>query len=116
MVHSVFAYFADWRGIYTKEWTYAEKLGNDESTNVWGNTNVMYSHETDEGQLNNLFDNAEFANVQDTLKLLTHVWMDVFEDNGYTSKDFNAVDTEGWEGWQKNYQYRPIDLLKKLNK
>jgi arylsulfatase A-like enzyme len=110
----LFAYNASWRGVYTKDWTYAEHLGGAEELWQWDNNNVLYRHDNDQGQLNNLFENKKYKGIQDSFKTLTYDWMDVFEDKGYTQKDFRSVYREGWEGWAKNYAHRPIDLLKKL--
>jgi arylsulfatase A-like enzyme len=48
----------DWRGIRTKEWTYAYHNGGD-----W----VLYNLANDPYQLNNLVDNAEYAQVKASL-------------------------------------------------
>uniref|UniRef100_UPI003564294C sulfatase family protein n=1 Tax=Pontiella sp. TaxID=2837462 RepID=UPI003564294C len=48
----------DWRGIRTKKWTYAYHAGGD-----W----VLYNLENDPYQLNNLVDNAEYAQVKAAL-------------------------------------------------
>jgi arylsulfatase A-like enzyme len=44
-----------WRGVYTKEWTYAKSLKPEESIHQNVETNVLFSRSDDPGQLNNLF-------------------------------------------------------------
>ncbi|MCL6103515.1 MAG: sulfatase [Bacteroidetes bacterium] len=100
-----------WRGVYTKEWTYAEsvnpKVSKDRSVEI----NVLYNRQKDPGQLNNLYNDKNFAIVQKKLTGLTHDWMTRFGDKGFSNSDFSNIYDH--EGWQKNYTDRPIDLLNK---
>lgn len=102
-----------WRGVYTKEWTYAR--GVDGAKVVGGvEINLLYNHAEDPGQLNNLFGDSRYAQIQEEMEKLTVQWLEYFEDEEYTGADFTRVEKETGISWKMNYAHRPIDLLKKV--
>jgi arylsulfatase A-like enzyme len=101
-----------WRGVYTRDWTYAHSLNPEESIHEGVETNVLFSRRDDPGQLNNLFENEDFSGIQKDLAGLTHDWMDRFGDEGYAQDDFIELYREQNFNWRKNYTQRPIDVLK----
>ena len=104
-----------WRGVYTKDWTYAR--GVEGNTGRFGvEINVLYNRKRDPGQLNNLFGNPAYADKQAELDALTKQWMKRFGDQEYDSEDFQQAQKIAGVPWNRNYTHRPIDLLKKLEK
>ena len=104
-----------WRGVYTKDWTYARSIASD--TERHGVTiNVLYNRKDDPGQLNNLFGNPTYVEKQAELERMTEQWMKRFGDREYTSEDFAKAQKIAGVPWSRNYEYRPIDLLEKLEK
>ncbi len=101
-----------WRGVYTKEWTYAKSLDPEESIHENVETNVLFSRSDDPGQLNNLFGDEGFSEIQKDLTGLTNDWMEQFEDEGYATNDFVRIYQEQNFNWKENYTQRPIDVLK----
>jgi len=101
-----------WRGVYTKEWTYAHSLNPEESIHEGVETNVLFSRHDDPGQLNNLFGNEDFSEIQKDLAGQTHDWMAQFGDEGYDLDDIIRLYREENFDWWRNYTRRPIDVLK----
>jgi arylsulfatase A-like enzyme len=104
-----------WRGVYTREWTYANSLNPEESIHEGVETNVLFNRPNDPSQLNNLFDSEDYSGIQEGLAGLTHDWMDQFGDEGYALEDFAKIYQDGFDWW-KNYTQRPIDVLKGKSK
>jgi arylsulfatase A-like enzyme len=98
-----------WRGVYTKEWTYARALDPKRSNNGGAEVNVLFNRKNDSGQLTNLYNDKNYGEVQESMSNLTNDWMDKYRDEGFIAKDFSRIYDR--EGWQKNYSQRPIDLL-----
>jgi arylsulfatase A-like enzyme len=101
-----------WRGVYTRDWTYAKSLNPEKSIHEGVETNVLFSRQNDPGQLNNLFDNKDYSGIQKDLAGMTHDWMDQFGDEGYAMDDFAKLYKEQNFDWWRNYTQRPIDVLK----
>ncbi len=101
-----------WRGVYTKEWTYAKSLNPEESIHENVETNVLFSRSDDPGQLNNLFGHEDFSAIQKDLAGQTHDWMEQFGDEGYALEDIVEIYKQGFDWW-RNYSERPIDVLKR---
>ena len=99
-----------WRGVYTKQWTYAESMNPAESIHQGVETNVLFNRQKDPGQMNNLFNNENFSEIRKELAGLTHEWMSQFGDEGFSNSDF--LNMHDRKFWQTNYTDRPIDLLK----
>jgi arylsulfatase A-like enzyme len=102
-----------WRGVYTKDWTYAYSL-NPNLNRIQGGAlaDVLFDHQKDPHQLINLFEDPDMVSKQVELHQLTHRWMEKFNDHGYSMADFHkAAGDHAW--WQENYSERPIDLLNK---
>lgn len=101
-----------WRGVYTKDWTYAESMVPEESIHLGIETNILFNRQDDPSQLNNLFNNEEASQSQKELADLTYKWMDLFGDEGYATEDFIKLYQQGFN-WKENYTQRPIDVLKR---
>jgi len=129
MVKSVPLFFfpGDWRGIYTRDYTYAFTLdgGSPEPhaiTAGWLNQNVLYSHKDDPFELNNLFLNPDYKNVKETLHKKSLQWMKKFRDDSFIFKEtiqkiLGTDDSKAYTGGKpKNFEGallgRPIELLK----
>ena len=105
-----------WRGIYTKDWTYARGVGGD-TERLGVVINVLYNHKNDPGQLNNLFGHPDYTSIQSKLEAQIQAWMQRYGDREYTWDDFErAAKNAGLASWNKNYAYRPVDLLGRLQK
>ncbi len=104
----------EWRGVCTKEWTYARGIaGHTKRDGV--EINVLFNRKEDPGQLNNLFGDPACAAVQKKMEALTLEWMNRFNDKEYTWADFQqAQKTAGLKSWNKNEAHRPIDLLRQV--
>ena len=104
-----------WRGVYTKDWTYARSLDSKRNQLYGGAVvDVLYDHQKDPHQLNNLFDDPSSVGKRAEMDALTRRWMAKFDDRGYSMGDFHQAAGKN-EWWQKNYTQRPIDLLNKTD-
>ncbi len=103
-----------WRGVYTKDWTYARGVAGDKER-FGVEINVLYNRKKDPGQLDNLFGNPAYAKIQAELERKTQAWMKRYGDREYDWEDFRqAQRIAGLKSWAKNYSHRPIDLLCQL--
>ncbi len=118
----------DWRGVYTHDYTYAYTLptGIAEPHAInrgFQDYNVLYDHNSDPFELNNLFDNLEFADLQTKYHEMTLKWMEKFNDKGVPFKElFAKVGVEEdhemyWRphkekepGWDMILKGRPVDF------
>ena len=96
----------NWRGVVTKEFTFAMGKGED-SLEI---TNVLYDRKNDPYQLNNLFHNPEYNDVKKDLETLTYQWMEKYNDKFYGVEDFLRIRPE--ETWMYNYTKSPYELFK----
>ena len=86
-------YFAgNWRGIYTRQHTYAFELPGGElddyaKTVGWKHYACLYDHALDPRELNNLFDNPGQQPLRDKLHAQTLAWMKTFADTGIPYKE-----------------------------
>jgi len=112
----IFMYYAPatWRGVYTREWTYARSVGS--ATESYGvPINVLYNHKKDPAQLHNLFGHPDHAEIQARLETQTQAWMQHYGDRNYTMQDFEkAAKQAGLPSWINNYEHRPVDILSRL--
>ena len=119
-------YFAPaWRGVYTKRYTYARGTvyvsskqkgkGFDESANV------LYDRKADPYELNNRFDDPEYAELRAELEAKTQQWLEKFEDKFWDGKyllkklmnaDSIGFWAEGDTGIMISPNTMPIDILK----
>ncbi len=95
----------NWRGVVTKDYTYAMGRGKDSIAL----TNVLFDRKKDPYQLNNLFYNEEYAPVHKKLKDLTFKWMETYSDAFYSEEDFMRVRPK--ETWMYNYTKSPYELF-----
>lgn len=119
----------NWRGIYTRRYTYSVSLHGPAEPNTPGgrNTfNILYDRQNDPWETRNLFAAPEAAGVRSRLHAQTLALMQRFGDPGLPfdqvlrrvvrDDDYGAVTTpppkrpKGWEGRLKG---RPVDLLAK---
>ena len=98
-----------WKGVYTEEWTYAEAANPEENIARGVVINVLFNRVEDPGQLNNLFGNEKYAEIQQKLKDKTHEWMNEYGDKGYSTQSF--LEIQDISSWRNNYTKRPIDLF-----
>jgi arylsulfatase A-like enzyme len=121
---------ADWRGIYTRRYTYSFTVRTGSSgKEIQGKKhyNRLFDRVNDPWETRNLYDVPEYAEVQRSLHKQTLDWMKSFGDSGFTfewllrqvirEEDYPAVATNppkrprGWEGRLKG---RPLDILTSL--
>ncbi|MEI6653809.1 MAG: sulfatase-like hydrolase/transferase [Verrucomicrobiota bacterium] len=86
-------YFAgNWRGIYTRQHTYAFELPGGELDDYakyvgWKHYACLYDHALDPHELHNLFDQADQQPLRDQLHAQTLAWMNAFGDTGLPYKE-----------------------------
>lgn len=102
----------DWRGVVTKDFSFA--YGGTEDPDVSSLSNVLFDRKNDPYQSNNLFWDTNYAQVKDSLKLLTQKWMKEYEDTFYTASDFKRVEPK--EGWAQNRDKSPFELFRENHK
>jgi len=105
----------DWRGVYTKRYTYAF-----EPPGATRGINVLYDRQVDPHELQNLFDSPDHHTVRDELHALTKKWMEKFLDEHVpfdTIKQKIYVDPDaGRARWSPHQaksgalKGRPVDL------
>ncbi len=115
---------ADWRGIYTRDYTYSFTLNPDSPRNRALSDNLLYDHRNDPWQLHNLFNSPEHQAVQKQLHQQTLQWMKRFGDTGFRFQALleQVVRDEDWpdvslppqfrrRGWEGRLKGRPVDFL-----
>jgi hypothetical protein len=76
----LYQYDHDWRGIYTRNYTYAfSVLPDDEEDTV---SNCLYDRTTDPHEQQNLFNSLEHQDLKVALHEQTRAWMEKFGDDG----------------------------------
>lgn len=76
----LYQYDHNWRGIYTRDYTYAfSVLPNDEADTV---SNCLYDRTTDPREQQNLFNSIDHQDLKVTLHEQTLAWMEKFGDDG----------------------------------
>lgn len=98
-----------WRGVETNRYTFSMSKEPDNPI-----INTLFDREKDPNQLNNLYNDSRYADVKNRLEGYTKEWMQQFGDEFYDAKEFNAVQPK--TKWTYNYQYSPLELLKKENR
>lgn len=76
----LFYFFPDWRGVFTKDYTYSFDLFLERDKESW---NVLYDRKRDPKQMENRFYDKKYRDVRDRLHALTFEWMDKFNDPLY---------------------------------
>lgn len=118
----------NWRGVYTKRYTYSVALHDPSEPNVPGGKqtfNVLYDRQADPWETRNLFDAPEAAEIRQKLHAQTMELMKRFGDTGLRcdeiirrvvlDEDLPAVLlplSKRPDGWNGRLKGRPIDLLK----
>jgi arylsulfatase A-like enzyme len=117
----------NWRGIYTRRYTYSASLHQPAEANTPGGRqtfNALYDRATDPWETSNLFANPAAAGIREDLHARTFALMRRYGDPGIPfdqllqrvvrEEDYAAVTTpppkrpKGWEGRLKG---RPVDFL-----
>ena len=93
-----------WRGVETERYTFSTSTASNMPI-----INTLFDRETDPHQLNNLYDNPNYASIQKKLAGYTKTWMQKYGDEFYDAGAFNAVTPK--RGWAYNYNYSPLELL-----
>ena len=115
---------ADWRGVYTRRYTYSFTLDPDSPRSQTFSDNLLFDHQQDPWQLHNLFDSPAHAQTRARLHKLTRQWMARFGDTGcrYQALLERVVRAEDWpavraaprdrpRGWEGRLRGRPVDFL-----
>lgn len=97
---------SNWRGVETERYTFSTSKESDSPL-----INTLFDRQEDPNQLNNLYNNPNYKTIQTQLENYTQEWMKKYGDEFYGAKEFNAVQPES--KWTYNYNYSPIELLKK---
>jgi arylsulfatase A-like enzyme/lysophospholipase L1-like esterase len=119
----LFLLSGDWRGVYTKRYTYSFSLNPDSPGNRLLSYNLLYDRLADAWETKNLFDSPQHIEIREQLHQQTLEWMSRFGDRGLTfqtlldcavrKEDLPAVTMppkyrpRGWEGRLKG---RPVDF------
>ncbi len=115
---------ADWRGIYTRRYTYAFTVNPDSARSQTFSDNLLYDHQKDPWQLHNLFNSPKHATTRKQLHDATLRWMERFGDTGFQFQALleQVVRDEDWplaslppqfrgRGWEGRLKGRPVDFL-----
>jgi hypothetical protein len=119
-------YFAPaWRGVYTKRYTYARGEvylpATQEGKGFVKSANVLYDRQKDPCELNNRFNDPDYAQVKAELEAKTQQWLDKFEDKfwdgDYVLRKLMNAETIGFwakgdTGIMTSPNTMPIDILK----
>ena len=120
----LYQYYNNWRGIYTRDYTYAFSLSpNDETDTI---SNCLYDRTADPLEQQNLFKSSDHQALKAALHEQTLVWMEKFGDHGtertsvlkqiMSPEDYNLeVSGMAWSegsGATGKLKGRPVDLIK----
>lgn len=128
----------DWRGIYTRRYTYAFSVrrgGGGEDVESRQLYDRLYDRQQDPWEARNLYDAPEYAPLRERLHDQTLAWMKRFNDTGLTweiiltrtvhEEAWSAVLLRGWSstpkpgnrppGWEGKLRGRPLDLLRDVD-
>jgi len=119
---------ADWRGIYTRRYTYSFSIRTGDSPqDIRGKElyNSLYDRQEGPRETRNVYDAPEYASMREQLHRQTLDWMKRFGDTGLTyqtllrkvirEEDYPAVTAPPKErpsGWEGRLKGRPLDLLR----
>ncbi|MFV1968369.1 MAG: sulfatase-like hydrolase/transferase [Pirellulaceae bacterium] len=115
---------ADWRGIYTRRYTYSYSIDPKSPRNALLSDNLLYDRQEDPWEMNNLFDSPQHAEIRKHLHEKTLKWMARFGDTGFPfqtllervvrAEDGPAVSSHPRNrprGWEGRLRGRPVDFL-----
>ncbi len=127
----LFHFAGNWRGIYTKRYTYAfdlseKDIGEDALSAGRPRYACLYDREADPHEMRNLFDAPEHAALREKLHAQTLAWMKKFGDTGVLVKELTRqvmvdedIGPDPGRGdspfGQGRLKGRPIDLLGKAD-
>jgi arylsulfatase A-like enzyme len=88
----LFHFSGNWRGIYTRNHTYAfdvskSEIGQDARTAGRARYACLYNHREDPREMNNLFDDPKHRALRDSLHARSLAWMKQFGDTGLTLRE-----------------------------
>jgi arylsulfatase A-like enzyme len=120
----------NWRGVYTRRYTYSEALhDSDDNATVSDRAvhEVLYDREIDPAETTNRFHDPDYADVRAVLHAETHALMKRFEDSGIRYADLLEMVIRPEDladlrlppgrrpaGWEARPKGRPVDLLEVL--
>jgi arylsulfatase A-like enzyme len=120
----------NWRGVYTRRYTYSVAVQDPAEPNVRGNSdtfNAIYDRQTDPWETRNLFHDPAYCELRQQLHAQTLDFMQRFGDPGWSnnrilqqvicSEDLdNVLAAPGKRpvGWEGRLQGRPVDILQQL--
>jgi arylsulfatase A-like enzyme len=123
----LFFFQSDWRGLYTKRYTYSFNPPDAKAAKVMVTPNMpdgnaLYDRQTDPLQMHNLFDSPEHRALRETLHEQSLIWMNRFGDKGTSICDIiprvlvpedaaNCPTTKEISFGEKRLKGRPIDFL-----
>ncbi len=120
---------ADWRGVYTRRYTYSYSLHDSTSASKAVPESVrhnrLFDRQEDPWETRNLYDLPEYATVRQRLHQQTLEWMKRFGDTGFICRPLlqKALRAEDWpafsappperpRGWEGRLKGRPIDFFR----
>jgi arylsulfatase A-like enzyme len=115
---------ADWRGIYTRRYTYAFTVDPKSSHHRKLSNNILYDRAEDPWETDNRFESAAHKDVRQRLHEETLAWMARYGDTGFRFADLfeRVTRAEDWPavslppqrrpiGWEGRLRGRPVDYL-----
>ncbi len=115
---------ANWRGIYTRRYTYSFSVAPDAPPPAGLSYNILYDRTSDPWQQHNLFESADHKQIRRELHQATLKSMARFGDTGFHFQELlrRVVRAEDWpavgvhprfrpKGWEGRLRGRPIDFL-----
>lgn len=91
----LFHFSGNWRGVYTRRYTYAfdvseKEIGPDGLYAGRKRYACLYDHDTDPRETTNLFDDPKHKAIRDKLHAMTLEWMKKFGDTGLTLRELST--------------------------
>jgi arylsulfatase A-like enzyme len=125
----LFLLSADWRGIYTRRYTYSYSVIDSTSASTGLpeaiRYNCLYDRQMDLWETSNRYDAIEYADVRLRLHQRTLGWMEEFGDPGFVCRSllekalrpkdwaaFSKPPTKRPPGWEGRFKGPPIDFLR----
>jgi arylsulfatase A-like enzyme/lysophospholipase L1-like esterase len=115
---------ADWRGIYTRRYTYSFTVDPESSHHRALSDNLLFDRQEDPWETKNLFDSPAHQEIRNKLHQATLKWMAGFGDTGFRFQALleRVVRAEDWpavslgpqyrpRGWEGRLKGRPVDFL-----
>ncbi|NQT16567.1 MAG: sulfatase-like hydrolase/transferase [Planctomycetes bacterium] len=115
---------ADWRGIYTRRYTYSFTVDPESPHHKSLSDNLLFDRQEDPWETSNLFDSPGHDEIRNKLHQQTLEWMARFGDTGFRFEELieRVVRAEDWpaaslgpryrpRSWEGRLKGRPVDFL-----